>query len=83
MKTATLRDLRYSFPKIEAWLRAGEEVQITRHAKPVAHLTRPTNAKPARFDAEAHRARIRKIWGDRVFSAAEVEEMRALETGEP
>ncbi len=38
MKTATLRDLRYSFSKIEAWLRAGEEVQITKHSKPLGRL---------------------------------------------
>jgi antitoxin (DNA-binding transcriptional repressor) of toxin-antitoxin stability system len=83
MKTATLRDLRYSFPKIEAWLRAGEKVEITRHAKPIAHLAPPTKSKAPKFDVKEHRARLRRIWGDRVFSAAEVEEMRAFETGEP
>ena len=34
------------------------------------------------FDAKAHRAWLRETWGERVFSAAEVDEMRAFETGE-
>ena len=86
MKTATIRDLRYDFPKIEAWLRAGEEIEITKHAKPVACLTppKPPRRKAAKqFDAKAHRAWLRETWGDRVFSAAEVDAMRAFETGEP
>ncbi len=83
MKTATLRDLRYSFSKIEAWLRAGEEVQITKHSKLVGQLTPPVKQKAPKFDVKEHRARIRRIWGGRVFSAKEVEEMRAFESGEP
>jgi antitoxin (DNA-binding transcriptional repressor) of toxin-antitoxin stability system len=84
MKTATVRDLRYAFPKIEAWLAGGEEVLITRHSKPVARLSRPPTVAPtgtARLpDYEARRKRI---WGDRVFTEEEVEAMRAFETGEP
>lgn len=84
MKTATVRDLRYDFPKIEAWLASGQEILITKHNKPIATLVKPRIApaprQPALPDFEA---RIRKIWGDRKFSAQEVEEMRAFETGEP
>jgi len=85
MKTASIRDLRYNFPKLEAWLRNGEEIQITRHNKPVATLTKekaspPPAVRPPLPDYEARRKRI---WGDRVFSNQEVEEMRAFETGEP
>lgn len=83
MKTATLRDLRYSFSKIEAWLRAGEEVQITKHSKPIGHLTPPVKQKTPKFNLPDFAARRKAIWGDRVFSAKEVEEMRAFETGEP
>ena len=36
-----------------------------------------------KFDAKAHRAWLRETWGDRLFSAAEVDKMRAFETGEP
>jgi antitoxin (DNA-binding transcriptional repressor) of toxin-antitoxin stability system len=84
MKTATVRDLRYDFPKIEAWLEGGEEVLITKHSKPVARLSPPSarraKALPALPDFQA---RLDRIWGDRVFTNEEVEEMRAFETGEP
>lgn len=85
MKTATVRDLRYDFPRIEAWVQAGEEVLITKHAKPVAKLSAAGPSRPARRKLvhPDYRARLKRIWGDRVFSAAEVEEMRAFETGEP
>ncbi|MFM2177274.1 MAG: hypothetical protein RL015_1372 [Verrucomicrobiota bacterium] len=84
MKTIMVRDLRYDFPKVEAMLRLGEEILITKHNKPLATLQKSKPAakkvKPALPD---YKARIKKIWGDRVFTAQEVEEMRALETGEP
>ncbi len=83
MKTATVRDLRYDFPKVEAWLEGGEDILITKHAKPVGWLVReaaPPRKQPPHPD---YRARARKIFGDRVFSAEEVEEMRSFETGEP
>ncbi len=83
MKTATIRDLRYDFAKLEGWLRSGEEIQITKHNKPVATLLK---AKPVTKELPPqpdYQARLKRIWGDRVFSAKEVEEMRAFETGEP
>ena len=84
MKKATVRDLRYDFPKVEAWLATGEEIVVTKRGKPVARLMREESAvwkkPPVLPDYEARR---RRIWGDRVFSAKEVEEMRAFETGEP
>jgi antitoxin (DNA-binding transcriptional repressor) of toxin-antitoxin stability system len=82
MKTATLRDLRYDFKKIEAWLKAGEDVEITRHSKPFACVTLPKKPK-AKLVHPDYAAQAKAIWGDRVFSAEEVEEMRAFETGEP
>lgn len=76
--------MRYDFPKIEAWLAGGEEIVITKHARPVARMVRgagPAKKKlPPMPDYEARRKRI---WGDRVFSQEEVDEMRAFETGEP
>jgi len=85
MKTATIRDLRYDFRKLEAWLNLGESVQITKHKKPVAVLQPPeeaTNA-PDTLKHPDYEARLKRIWGDRVFTEEEVEEMRAFETGEP
>ena len=82
MKTLTVRDLRYDFAKVEEWLADGEEIEITKHGKPVAHLSPPRTKQAAVFDAEAHRRRLTKTWGDRVFSAEEVREMREAELGE-
>lgn len=84
MKTATVRDLRYDFPKIEAWLAGGEEILITKHSKPIGKLSSATApSAPAMPPMPDFEARRRKIWGDRVFTREEVEEMRAFETGEP
>ncbi len=84
MKTATVRDLRYDFSKIEAWLSGGEEILITKHAKPLARLVRETGAptKPVP-ELPDYAARRKRLWGDRIFSQEEVDEMRAFETGEP
>ena len=82
MQTLTVRDLRYDFGKVEAWLADGEEIEITKHGKPVAQISPPRHAKAAKFDAEAHRRRMDETWGDRVFSAEEVREMREAELGD-
>lgn len=85
MKTATVRDLRYDFPKIEAWLRAGEEIQITKRSKPLARILPESKAaknKPLP-PLPDFKARAQRIFGDRVFTQAEIEEARAIETGEP
>ena len=41
MKTATLRDLRNDFGKLEAWLKEGETIGIRRRQTLVAVLSRP------------------------------------------
>lgn len=41
MKTATVRELRTAFPRVEAWLAEGESVLITKAGKPVAQLVQP------------------------------------------
>lgn len=38
MKTATIRDLRNSFPRVAEWIEEGECVEITRSGKPFARL---------------------------------------------
>jgi antitoxin (DNA-binding transcriptional repressor) of toxin-antitoxin stability system len=45
MKTATIRDLRYDFPKLEAWLAGGEEILITKHSKPVEKIAAPSRLR--------------------------------------
>lgn len=82
MKTLTVRDLRYDFAKVEEWLADGEEIEITKHGNPVAKLSPPGGRKSPKFDIDAHRRRLRETWGDRVFSAEEVREMREAELGD-
>ena len=83
MKTATVRDLRYDFPKIEAWLAGGEEILITKHSKPIGRFTPETaSEKPPACLPDFH-ARAKKTWKGRFFTQEEVDEMRAFETGEP
>jgi antitoxin (DNA-binding transcriptional repressor) of toxin-antitoxin stability system len=38
MKKATVRDLRYHFPEIEARLNRGEEIEVHKRQKVIAHL---------------------------------------------
>jgi len=83
MKTATVRDLRYDFPKIEAWLASGEVVLITKRSKPIARLTPDTGMERPLPPLPDFEARRRRTWGDRFFTREEVEAMRAFETGEP
>lgn len=79
MKRATIRDLRYDFPNVEALLRNGDEVELTRHGKPIARIV-PIPAPPDRKVAKPDvLARLKKTWGKRVFSADEVAEMRHAE----
>jgi antitoxin (DNA-binding transcriptional repressor) of toxin-antitoxin stability system len=39
MKTVSVRDLRYDFPKVEDMLRSGEEIRITKRKRVIARLT--------------------------------------------
>lgn len=79
MKTATVADLRNHFPKIAAWIAAGEEVRLTRRGKPLARIV------PEQLDVRLGKARPdfaarRKVtWGDRCFS---MEEVRMMEEAE-
>ena len=41
MKTATVRDLRVTFPKVERWLNAGESIQIKKRNRIVGVLVPP------------------------------------------
>lgn len=79
MRTATVADLRNHFPKVVVWLDQGEEVEILRRGKPVACLVRPRSVTPSQVLKIDFARQNKEIWGDRVFSRQEVEEMRAFE----
>jgi antitoxin (DNA-binding transcriptional repressor) of toxin-antitoxin stability system len=80
MKTATVRDLRNHFSKLEAWLLDGEDVCIEKRGERVAMLT-AIKQRPAAPEVENpdFEARSQAIWGDRVFTEEEVRQMREYE----
>jgi len=64
---------------LEAWLLEGEDIRIEKRGQPIGVLTawRPdAQTSPAKPDFAARR---RAIWGNRVFTEAEVAAMRADE----
>ena len=81
MKTATVRELRNEFPRIEAWVHEGESINISKRGKIIATLV---PAKGASGNARRRpkvdiMARLRKTWGGRVLTLEQVEAMRADE----
>ena len=79
MKTATVRDLRNNFSVLEAWLSDGECVRIEKRGEPIAMLTPMPRSKRKTSKKTDFAARLKAIWGDRVFSEAEAIAMREAE----
>lgn len=77
MKSATLRDLRNNFSKLEVWLAEGEQIRIEKRGCPIALLTGLRTKRPGVTPKTNFAARRKAIWGKRVFSPAEVAAMRA------
>ena len=73
MKKATVRDLRYDFPKIERALRAGQEIQITKRNRVIARLVPEKETAPELPDFEA---RLQRIFGDRILEPSGAELIR-------
>lgn len=53
MKSVSVRDLRYRFPEVEAYLREGEAIAITKRKRVIARLVpeRRISRKPPDFMA--------------------------------
>ncbi len=66
MKTATVRDMRYRFPEIEARLREGEEIQITKRKRVIARLV-PMRPRRRRRRAPDFMAMLKEIYGQKVL----------------
>jgi len=64
MKSVSVRDLRYDFPKIEEMLRSGEEIRVTKRRKVIARLTPEPIDRPPLPD---FLGRMKEIFGDRVM----------------
>jgi antitoxin (DNA-binding transcriptional repressor) of toxin-antitoxin stability system len=79
MKIANVRDVRNRFSALEAWVGEGEKIEIRKRGKPIAWLVpipQSSRIKPVKPDFAARR---KAIWGHRVFTTAQVKEMRDAE----
>jgi len=74
MKRASVRDLRYDFPKVEKMLAEGEAIEITKRNKVVGTLTPP--APPERPKIPDFMGRMKKIYGDKVMKVSGAELVR-------
>lgn len=67
MTRASVRDLRYSFKKIERLLRQGEEIQITHRRRVIGRLI-PERDQDTPAEVPDFLERLRVIYGDRALS---------------
>jgi antitoxin (DNA-binding transcriptional repressor) of toxin-antitoxin stability system len=79
MKTANVADLRNNFRLIASWISDGESVEIKKRGHPFATLIPSARAAARPMPKIDFAGRLKKIWGDRVFSDQEVAEMRMAE----
>lgn len=84
MKTATVRELRNEFPRIEAWVHEGETISISKRGKIIAKLVPVAgNPDPAEKLVKPDiMARLHETWEGRVFSVEEVASMRSDEVAD-
>lgn len=78
MKTMSVRDLRYRFPQIEAHLRDGEAIAITKRKRVIARLV---PERPALEEAPDFAAMLTAIYGKRKMKISGAE-LVALQRGE-
>ncbi len=71
MKQASVRDLRYHFSEVERLLAQGEEIEITKRKRVIAHLLPVKPVQPA--SRPDFLARLRKIYGNKVFKDSNAE----------
>jgi antitoxin (DNA-binding transcriptional repressor) of toxin-antitoxin stability system len=74
MKRATVRDLRYDFPKVERMLAEGESIEITKRNHVIGTLM-PANS-PAQVEFPDFMGRLKKIYGNKVLKVSGAELVR-------
>jgi antitoxin (DNA-binding transcriptional repressor) of toxin-antitoxin stability system len=79
MKTATVADLRNNFRRVSSWIEHGETVQIIKRGRAFAQLRATPPSTPTLVPKVDFMAQLKEIWGDRMFSDAEVQAMRDAE----
>jgi antitoxin (DNA-binding transcriptional repressor) of toxin-antitoxin stability system len=69
VKTATVRDLRYNFPQVEAWLSSGEEIELTKRGRIIGRIV-PAPAKEQKLKMPDFAARANALCGGRKIDTA-------------
>ena len=72
MKRATVRDLRYDFPKVEKMLADGEPVEITKRKRVIARMV-PPDAPASAPPIPDFLGRMKKIYGNRLLQISWVD----------
>jgi antitoxin (DNA-binding transcriptional repressor) of toxin-antitoxin stability system len=72
MKRASVRDLRYDFPKVEKMLAEGEPIEITKRNQVIGTLSPPQK----KVEFPDFMARLKKIYGDKVLKVSGAELIR-------
>lgn len=72
MKTVTVRDLRYDFPKVERLLREGKSLLVTKRGKTVARIEPESESgvAPGTAPLPDFLGRLNEIYGDQVFEVS-------------
>jgi len=71
MRKAGVRDLRYRFAEIEDLLRAGEEIQITKHRRVIGTLVPVESSSPSALPDFL--ARLKQTYGKKVLRVSGAE----------
>jgi antitoxin (DNA-binding transcriptional repressor) of toxin-antitoxin stability system len=66
MKRASVRDLRYDFPKVERMLAQGESIEITKRNQVIGTLSPATK----KVQIPDFAARLKKIYGAKVLKTS-------------
>lgn len=70
MKSVTVRDLRYDFPKVEKLLRNGRALDVTKRGKVIAEIRPKQTERPPLPDFEA---RMHANFGDKILEISGAE----------
>ncbi|MGA7873003.1 MAG: hypothetical protein WCA22_19100 [Candidatus Binatus sp.] len=71
MRKASVRDLRYRFSEVERILQEGENIEITKRRRVIAHLLPVASRAPRR--RPDFLARLRAIYGARMLKVSGAE----------
>jgi hypothetical protein len=82
MKTVTVHELRYHFPKVEGMLRPGEEIGVTKRGRLIARLTlEPDPDLAGKSSLPDFLGQMKEIFGDRVLTVTGAEIISADRDG--